>query len=63
MAALLSLVRACNLLGRVFTRDELKTARRQIEALRRGEAISEAEQQAIETIEAATSAAIAVAMS
>ncbi|MGD0004988.1 MAG: hypothetical protein ABSE06_12255 [Anaerolineaceae bacterium] len=63
MAALLSLVRAYNLLGRVFTRDELKTARRQIEALRRGEAISEAEQQAIETIEAATSAAIAVAMS
>lgn len=62
-AAVFSLVRACDLLGRVFTHDELKTARRQIEALRRGEAISEAEQQAIETIAAATSAAIAAAMS
>jgi Golgi phosphoprotein 3 len=62
-AALLSLVWACGLLGRVFTRDELKTARRQIEALRHGEAIGEAEQQVIETIEAATSAAITAAMS
>jgi len=62
-AALLSLVRACDLLGRIFTRDELKTARRQSEALRRGEAIGEAEQQAIETIEAATSAAITTATS
>jgi hypothetical protein len=60
-AALLSLVRACDLLGRIFTRDELKTARRQIEALRSGEAIGEAVQQAIETIEAATSAAIMAA--
>jgi golgi phosphoprotein 3 len=60
-AALLSLVRACDLLGRIFTRDELKTARRQSEALRRGEAIGEAVQQAIETIEAATSAAIMAA--
>ena len=62
-AALLSLVRACGLLRRVFTRDELKAARRQIEALRHGEGIGEAEQQAIETIEAATSAAITAATS
>jgi hypothetical protein len=57
-AMLLSLVRACDLLERVFTRDESKTARKKIEALTRGEAIGEAVQQAIETIETATLAAI-----
>ena len=62
-ATLLSLMRACDLLGRVFTRDELKMARRKIETLTRGEVIGEAVQQAIETIEAATMAAIMAATS
>ena len=62
-AMLLSLVRACDLLGRVFTRDELKAARRKIEELTRGEVIGEAVQQAIEIIEAATIAAITTATS
>ena len=62
-AVLLSLVCTCDLLERVFTRDELKTARRKIEALTSGEVIGEAVQQAIETIEAATLAAIMAATS
>jgi hypothetical protein len=62
-AMLLSLVRACDLLGRVFTRDELKAARRKIEELTRGEVIGEAVQQAIEIIEAATIAAITASTS
>jgi len=62
-ATLLSLVRACDLLERVFTRDEMKRARRKIEELTRGEAIGEAVQQAIEIIEAATMAAIMAATS
>jgi Golgi phosphoprotein 3 len=62
-AMLLSLVRACDLLGWVFTRDELKTARRQVETLTRGEVVGEAVQVVIETIEAATTAAILAATS
>jgi hypothetical protein len=62
-AALLSLVRACDLLGRAFTRDELKTARRQIETLTGGEVVGEAVQVVIQTIEAATMAAIMAATS
>jgi golgi phosphoprotein 3 len=62
-ATLLSLVRACDLLGRVFTRDELKTARRRIDELTSGEVIGEAVQEAIEIIEAATMAAIQAATS
>jgi hypothetical protein len=56
-AMLLSLVRACDLLGRVFTRDELKTARRQVETLTGGEIVGEAVRVVIETIEAAIMAA------
>ena len=62
-AALFSLVRACDLLGRAFTRDELKTARRQIETLTGGEVVGEAVQVVIQTIEAATMAAIMAATS
>ncbi len=58
-AMLLSLVGASHLLGRVFTRDERKTARRQIEALTRGEVIGEPVEQAIRVIETATTTAIA----
>jgi hypothetical protein len=57
-ATLLSLMCVCDLLGRVFTRDELKTARRKIKTLTSDEVIGEAVQQAIEIIEAATLAAI-----
>jgi len=57
-AALLSLVKACDLLGRVFTTDELKIARRQIETLTSGEVVGDAVHAAIETIETATLAAI-----
>jgi Golgi phosphoprotein 3 len=62
-ATLLSLVCACDMLERVFTRDELKAARRKIETLTSGEVIGDAVQQAIETIEAATMAAIMAATS
>jgi hypothetical protein len=57
-ATLLSLVKVCDLLERVFTRDELKGARRKIKTLTSGEVIGEAVQQVIETIEAATMAAM-----
>ena len=57
-AALLSLARACDLLGQIFTRDELKMARRKIAGLAAADGIGEAERQVIEIVEAATAAAI-----
>jgi Golgi phosphoprotein 3 len=55
--ALLSLAKACDLLSFVFTRDELKAARRKIEELTRGELIGEAVKEAIDSIMTAVTVA------
>lgn len=52
--ALLNLLRACDLLGLVFTPDELKAAKRRIAELSAGDTIATAVSETIEAIEAST---------
>jgi|GEM_PF-3623200 len=59
-AALLGLLRACNMLEFVFTRDELKAARQRIDQLAIGDGEADGVRFAIEAIETAV---IAAAMS
>ena len=56
--ALLGLVRACDMLEFVFTRDELKTANRQIDQLVMQDEIGKSVQEALDAIEAAAIKAI-----
>lgn len=56
--ALLSLVKACRLMNLIFTKDERKAARKQIEALTTGDWISDAVARTLEEIDAAVTAAI-----
>jgi Golgi phosphoprotein 3 len=56
--ALLSLLKACDLLNLVFTKDERKAARRRVKVLVQGEEFGEAVAQTIEEIEAAMIAVI-----
>ncbi len=56
--ALLSLVRAARLEDHLFTRDELKQARRQIENMTKSEAVGEAVIAAIQAVESASAAVI-----
>lgn len=56
--ALLSLLRASGLLNLVFTRDELKTARRRIYEFRVGKALSDPNAQVIEEVEEAVAAQV-----
>jgi Golgi phosphoprotein 3 len=59
--ALLSLLRAGNLLDHIFTRDELKLARKKVDQLTRDEQIGQGVLEAIQAVEAATVTATMVA--
>jgi Golgi phosphoprotein 3 len=60
--ALLSLVRACGLLEHVFTVDEIKLARKRVDTLVQAETIGATVTEVIETISAATTAAVLAAV-
>jgi hypothetical protein len=62
-AALLSLVRASNLLDHLFTRDELRFAKRRVEGLVKDEAVGQAVQETIDSINAAIAATVVIASS
>jgi hypothetical protein len=62
-AALLSLVRASNLLDHLFTRDELRVAKKRVEALVKDEAVGQAVKEAIDSINAAIAATVVIASS
>lgn len=61
--ALLSLVRAAGLEDHLFTRDEIKQARRRIEELTKSEAVGQAVVEAIQAVESASAAVIVIAAS
>jgi Golgi phosphoprotein 3 len=58
---LLSLLKACNMLDHLFTRDEYKSAQKQVAALTAGEAFGQAVNEVMEEVMAAISAATLVA--
>ncbi len=60
--ALLSLVRAAGLLDYVFTKDEMRRAKRRVEELVKDEAIGQAVAEALEAVNAAVIAATTAAM-